>query len=138
MKKLILVVALAALGGCGTLERDDPSARSARSSYTFGNIQADNGSTVTITLGDGALAAADGDGAITQPSTTTTSVPTMFQTPAALDPVSMGISAIATLAGKGIDAYAAKQQATAAMAKPDCSGGSCAEPNQCSGGACSE
>ena len=138
MKQILILAALAALDGCGTFERADPSARSARASYTFGNIQADHGSTVNVTIGDGAMAAADGDGAVSQPTTTTTSVPTTFQTPAALDPVSMGISAIATLAGKGIDAYTATQQATAATAKPECTGGSCSEPTQCSGGACSD
>lgn len=141
MKKLMLVVALAALSGCGTFERADPSARSARAAYTFGNIQADNGSTVNVTIGDGAMAAADGDGSVSQPTTTTTSVPTTFQTPVAMDPVSMGISAIATLAGKGIDAYTARQNATAATgaaatAKPECTGGACTPSAQCPDGAC--
>lgn len=119
MKKLITVMALIAVAGCGTFERADPSARSARASYTFGNIQATGSSTIRIVLGDGAMAAADGDGTISQPTTTTTSVPTTFQTPAALDPVSLGIQAIANLAGKGIDAYAANQQAKAAAQKTE-------------------
>lgn len=137
MKKMLVVVAaLIAVAGCGTFERADPSARSARSSYTFGNIQADNGSTVKITLGDGAMAAADGDGAVSQPTTTTTSVPTSFQT-GGLDPVSLGISAIANLAGKGIDAYAARQKAQAAN-DANCPNGNCSEAADCPNGNCSE
>ena len=123
MKKIITVAALLAVCGCGTFERADPAARSARASYTFGPIQADNGSTVYINLGDGAMAAADGDGTISQPITTTTSNPTTFQTPAAMDPISLGIQAIAGLAGKGIDAYAnvkAKAAAPKTEAKADC------------------
>lgn len=124
MKKLIVIAAAAALSGCGTLERVDPAARSARASYTFGNIQADNGSTVKITLGDGAMAAADGDGAVSQPTTTTTSVPTTWQT-GGLDPVTCGISAIANLASKGIDAYAANPKAAATPKVADCPDGGC-------------
>ena len=128
MKYVILLTAVAALAGCGTFERADPAARSARASYTFGNIQVDNGSTLTINLGDGALAAADGDGGISQPTTTTTSVPTTFSVPAAMDPVSAGIQAVTTLASKGIDAYArthGAQQSAPSAPSAGCQGGAC-------------
>ena len=128
MRKVIILTAIVTLAGCGTFERADPSARSAKADYVFGNIQLDNGSSLTINLGDGAMAAADGEGAITQPTTTTTSVPTTFQTPAAIDPVTAGIQAVTSLASKGIDVYAARQQQAASAKPQDCTDGQCGEP----------
>lgn len=139
MKYVILLTTVATLAGCGTFERADPAARSARASYTFGNIQVDNGSTLTINLGDGAMAAADGDGGISQPTTTTTSVPTTFSVPAAMDPVSAGIQAVTTLASKGIDSYTQThrmQQSAPSAPSAGCQGGQCSETPGCPGGAC--
>lgn len=139
LKRGLALLALAVVAGCGTFERADPAARSARAQYTFGNIQVDNGSSLTINLGDGALAAADGDGGISQPTTTTTSVPTTFSVPAAMDPVSAGIQAVTTLASKGIDAYAqthGAQQSAPSVPSAGCQGGQCSETPNCPGGAC--
>ena len=143
MKYVILLTTVATLAGCGTFERADPAARSARAQYTFGAISATGGSTIRINLGDGALAAADGDGGISQPTTTTTSVPTSFSLPAAMDPVSLaiqqGINAVTTLAGKGIDAYAqthSTQQSAPNAASTGGQNGQGGEPPSCPGGAC--
>lgn len=135
LKRGLALLALAVVAGCGTLERADPAARSARAQYTFGAISATGGSTIRISLGDGAMAAADGDGGISQPTTTTTSVPTSFSVPTAMDPVSLaiqqGINAVTTLAGKGIDAYAQThrthrtQQSAPSAPSAGCQGGAC-------------
>lgn len=139
MKYVILLTTGATLAGCGTLERADPAARSARAQYTFGAISATGGSTIRINLGDGALAAADGDGGISQPTTTTTSVPTTFSVPAAMDPVSAGIQAVTTLASKGIDSYTKThmvQQSAPSTPSAGCQNGQCGETPGCPGGAC--
>lgn len=143
LKRGLALLALAVVAGCGTFERADPAARSARAQYTFGAISATGGSTIRIDLGDGALAAADGDGGISQPTTTTTSVPTSFSVPTAIDPVSLaiqqGINAVTTLAGKGIDAYAqthGAQQSAPSAPSAGCQGGQCGETPNCPGGAC--
>lgn len=139
LKRGFALLALAVVAGCGTFERADPAARSARAQYTFGAISATGGSTIRINLGDGAMAAADGDGGISQPTTTTTSVPTSFSVPTAMDPVSAGIQAVTTLASKGIDSYTQthRTQQSAPSAPPaGCQGGQCGETPGCPGGAC--
>lgn len=145
MKKLICIAALAALTGCA-FDRADPSARSARTTYGAITVTVSGGSNCTVTLGDGAMAAADGDGTVSQPTTMTTSQSPTFQTPAGLDPVSVGINAIATIASKGIDAYTATKvsKSNAAAGKDDCPGGNCSEctdgscQDACEGGNCKE
>ena len=128
MSKAYLLAALAlacALGGGCSLERADPAARSNRATYTITVSRCDN-STVTAYVTDGLMATADGEGAITQPSTQTTRQDPEF---AGADPVTAGINAAAHLGGKAIDAYAG--------AKGDGSGGECSG-GECSGGECAD
>lgn len=134
--KYALLLALAALAGCGTT---DPAARSARAQYTFGDIHADNGSKITINLGDGAMAAADGDGSISQPTTRTTSVPITFSVPSTVTPWAAGIEAVTTLATRGMDTYAqthGTQQNASNAPSTGCENGQCGEAATCPGGAC--
>ena len=140
MKKFLIACAVAALlSGCGSIDRADPSARSARATYGAITITVTDSSTCNFTLGDGALAAADGNGGISQPSTMTTTVSPQFTTPAGFDPVSMGINGIVTLAGNGIDLYGVKLQADAAKQNQQqnqngaCPDGNCGD---CSDGSC--
>ena len=128
LKRGLALLALAVVAGCGTFERADPAARSARAQYTFGAISATGGSTIRISLGDGALAAADGDGGISQPTTTTTSVPTTFSVPAAMDPVSLAIQQGGRIIEKGLTVWGSRP-ATQGAAAP-CT--DCAEPQQTS------
>ena len=133
MSKAYLLAALAlacALGGGCSFERADPAARSNRATYTITVSRCDN-STVTAYVRDGLMATADGEGAITQPSTQTTRQDPEF---AGADPVTAGINAAAHLGGKAIDAYAGKSS-DAKSAKGDGSGGECGT-GECSDGAC--
>ena len=120
------------LGGC-SLERADPAARSNRATYTI-SVVAHEGSNVNAYVGDGLMATADGEGAITQPSTLTTEQSPDITVPG--DAVSAGIQAVGHVAGKIIDAKAGKasQPATASQA---CPGGNCA-PGACTDGSCEE
>ena len=132
---LVLGLVLAAsflLGGCA-LERADPAARSNRATYTI-SVVAREGSTAYATISDGLMATADGEGAITQPSTLTTEQSPDITVPG--DAVSAGIQAVGHVAGKIIDAKAGKasQPATADAACPD---GNCA-PGACADGSCEE
>ena len=132
---LLLVLLLAAcciVGGC-SLERADPAARSNRATYTI-SVVAREGSTAYATISDGLMATADGEGAITQPSTLTTEQSPDITVPG--DAVSAGIQVAGKLAGKLIDAKAGKasQPATADAACPD---GNCA-PGACTDGSCEE
>lgn len=59
-KALLLALAFAGvLCGCATSE---PASRATCARYDFGDIKVDNGSTFTLTLGDGAIASADSTG----------------------------------------------------------------------------
>jgi len=130
---LVLGLVLAAsflLGGCA-LERADPAARSNRATYTI-SVVAREGSTATAYITDGLMATADGEGAITQPSTLTTEQSPDITVPG--DAVSAGIQAVGHVAGKIIDAKAGKQATQAAAACPD---GNCSEP-ACPDGSCQE
>jgi hypothetical protein len=145
-----LLIALSwGVAGCAfDLPTADPAARSARAAYGDLTINASEGSTVNITLGDGALAAADGDGEVSQPTTMTTTQSPSFsmQFPAGMDPLSAGINGIVSLTSKGMDVYAAKAAREAAIvnaagaagaAKPECTGSSCSD-KPCTGSACSD
>ena len=135
---LVLGLVLAAsflLGGC-SLERADPAARSNRATYTI-SVVAREGSTATAYITDGLMATADGEGAITQPSTLTTEQSPDITVPG--DAVSAGIQAVGHVAGKIIDAKAAKADAAAPAAKATaaCPDGNCSEP-ACPDGNCGE
>ena len=133
---LLLVLLLAAcciVGGC-SLERADPAARSNRATYTI-SVVAHAGSTAYATICDGLMATADGEGAITQPSTLTTEQSPDITVPG--DAVSAGIQAVGHVAGKIIDAKAGKQATQAAQASQACPGGNCA-PGACADGSCEE
>ena len=133
---LVLGLVLAAsflLGGC-SLERADPAARSNRATYTI-SVVAREGSTATAYITDGLMATADGEGAITQPSTLTTEQSPDITVPG--DAVSAGIQAVGHVAGKIIDAKAGKQATQPATADAACPGGNCA-PGACTDGSCEE
>lgn len=133
---LVLGLVLAAsflLGGCA-LERADPAARSNRATYTI-SVVAREGSTAYATISDGLMATADGEGAITQPSTLTTEQSPDITVPG--DAVSAGIQAVGHVAGKIIDAKAGKQSSQPASADAACPGGNCA-PGACADGSCEE
>lgn len=154
LKTLFAMLAAMALAGCGTFERADPAARSARATYgAISVVVSGSNSTCNLRIGDGAMAAADGNGDVSQPTTTTTTVSPQFETMPYGDPISIGIQAIAGLAGKGIDAYAARVKQNASGAKQtgesaDCADGNCGDcggsncgsscvvPPTCDGGAC--
>lgn len=127
-----LLVACCVAGGCA-LERADPAARSNRATYTI-SVVSREGSTATAYITDGLMATADGEGAITQPSTLTTEQSPDITVPG--DAVSAGIQVAGKLAGKLIDAKTgtASQPASASQA---CPGGNCA-PGVCADGSCEE
>lgn len=129
-----LVALLAFVSGCA-LERADPAARSNRATYTI-SVVAREGSTATAYITDGLMASADGAGAVKQPSTLTTTQSPELTVPG--DAVSAGIQAASHLVGKGIDAYTASKQASAAQAsaaakcaKGACTDGSCVDCKDC-------
>ena len=141
MQKLIIALPLVAVFcGCA-LDRADPAARSARATYgAISIVCSGENSKCTLTIGDGALAAADGNGEVSQPTTMTTTQSPSFALPAGCDPITAGINAISYIAGEGIKAYAGKKntasqtngQATNTETCPD---GNCGE---CVGDGCSE
>ncbi len=127
---LVLGLVLAAsflLGGCA-LERADPAARSNRAVYTITVTAHGDSSTASAYITDGLMATADGEGAITQPSTLTTEQSPDITVPG--DAVSAGIQAVDHVAGKIVDAKAAKAAAAAPAAKATaaCPHGNCSEP----------
>ena len=125
---MALAIVVALIGGGCALERSDPAARSNRATYTL-TVNASEGSTVTAYVTDGLLATADGEGAITQPSTQTTTQSPEF---AGADPISAGIAAVSNLGGKAIDAYAAKGAGDdAKTAAGGCEGGDCGDCPDC-------
>ena len=102
----LVILCICALTGCA-LERADPAAKSARATYGAVSIvvSGDN-STATISLGDGAFTAADGDGDVKQDSTLTTRQDADMSGPvAAANPITAGINAVANVATAGINAY---------------------------------
>lgn len=133
---LAIVFAVAMLfAGCA-MERADPAARSNRATYTI-SIVAKDGSTATAYIADGLMATADGEGAVSQPSTLTTEQSPDITVPG--DAVSAGIQAVGHVVGKGIDAYAAsKQNATGDCKTGDCKTGNCTDGNctDCTDGSC--
>ena len=143
---LVLAALALALGGCA-FERADPAARSNRANYTI-TVTATGGSTATAYISDGLMATADGAGAITQPSTQTTTQSPEFAGGA--DPISAGIRAIGSVATAGINAYTASKSGAAKTAPDlpaptaapeatgdDCADGSCDyDAGDCTGDAC--
>ena len=126
---LVLAVLFAAamlFAGCA-MERADPAARSNRATYTI-SIVAKDGSTATAYIADGLMATADGEGAVSQPSTLTTEQSPDITVPG--DAVSAGIQAIGHVTGKAIDAYSAskaKQAGGTACTDGSCTDGNCTD-----------
>ena len=106
------VLAVMGLCCCGcALERSDPAARSNRATITLSVIAHGDNSMATGYITDGLLATADGEGAITQPSTQTAEQSPDLTVPG--DALSAGITAAAHIGGKAIDAYSASKAASA-------------------------
>ena len=124
------IAALVLCDGCA-LERADPAARSNRAIYTITVTAHGDNSTAYTTIQDGLMATADGEGAITQPSTLTTEQSPDITVPG--DAISAGIQAVGHVVGKGIDAYSASKNAEAAK----CEGGNCSE-GDCKDGNCTK
>lgn len=124
---VLLVGAIALLfGGCA-LDRADPAARSARATYgAISVVVSGDGSTCNLTIGDGALAAADGDGTVSQPTTQVTTQSPQITAPG--DWISAGIGGLVNLIGKGIDAMGRGSSAAKAPAAgaDGCTGADCA------------
>lgn len=140
MKNIIIpTIALLVVAGCA-FDRADPAARSAKSTYgDISIVVSGNNSTANLTIGDGAMAAADGNGGISQPTTMTTTQSPQFSTPAGLDPISAGIQAVSYLAGKGIDAYTATHgggSSNTTSTTQGCEGGNCSPETACPDGNC--
>ena len=129
-----LLVACCVAGGC-SLERADPAARSNRATYTI-SVVAHEGSNVNAYVADGLMATADGEGAITQPSTLTTEQSPDITVPG--DAVSAGIQAVGHVAGKAIDAHAAAKAGNGGTGNGD--QGTVADPHaaDCPNGNCQE
>lgn len=125
------VAALVLCDGCA-LERADPKARSGTATYTITVTAAGEGSTAYATITDGMMLAADGEGAVTQPSTLTTEQSPDITMPG--DALSAGIQAVGHVVGKGIDAYTATHNG-ASGASGDCPDGNCGT-GDCAGGKC--
>lgn len=128
----ITALVMLAASGCA-MERADPAARSNRATYTI-TVNAAGGSTVTAYVADGLMATADGEGAITQPSTLTTTQSPEITVPG--DAVSAGIQAAGHVVGKIVDAKAAKAADCPSGASPEagcgnggCQGGGCIDGN---------
>lgn len=129
IKSRIAVALLAALFGVGlsgcALERADPAARSNRATYTITVTAHGEGSTAYATISDGLMATADGEGAVTQPATLTTTQNPELAVPG--DALSAGIQAAGHVAGKAIDAFAASAGGAARPAGESCPDGDCSE-----------
>ena len=123
----LLSASAALFGGCA-LERADPAARSNRAIYTLTVTAHGDNSTATAYIADGLMATADGEGAITQPSTLTTEQSPDVTVPG--DALTAGIQAVGQVVGKGIDAYSASKSG-------DCKTGDCAD-GKCTDGKCSD
>lgn len=130
---LTVLALMLSLCGCA-FERADPAARSNRAIYTITVTAHGDNSKASAYIKDGLMATADGEGAITQPSTQSAEQSPDVTVPG--DVVSAGIQAVGHVAGKAIDAYAAKQSkdAKAAEAVKDCANctdGSCEDCVKC-------
>ena len=133
----------AMLSGCGSLERGESAAKAARATYgAISLVASGDNSTCTLSMGDGALAAADGDGATEQKQSLATRQDPEF---AGGDPVTAGINAAAHLGGKAIDAYVgAKGDGSGGECSGgectggECTGGECSDGECCTGGECSD
>lgn len=133
LKGAAVIAMLLALCGCA-LERADPAARSNRTTYgAISVVVSGANSYCTLTIGDGTIASADGEGSITQPSTQTTEQSPDVTVPG--DVVSAGIQAVGHVAGKAIDAYSAKKAAEGKDCK-DCAAGK--DCKNCTTGECTD
>ena len=133
--RAVVAVALAfaaILCGCATSE---PASRATTARYEFGNIHLDNKSTLTITLGDGAIASADSTGS----TETMTANPTNDVKP------DIDVSVPVNKAGAGQSVGSVLGDAVAGLLKGSVSGGKssggasadCPDGN-CSEGACAD
>ena len=135
MEKLLnnysrILAAFAAMGVialvAGCAEVADPAARSNRATYTITCTASGDGAQCSAYITDGLMATADGEGAITQPSTQTQKPSTEIS--GGMDPIAAGIGAATKLGVAAINA---------ASGGGDCKGGDCGE-GDCKGGDCGE
>jgi hypothetical protein len=132
---LAIVFAFAMLfAGCA-MERADPAARSNRATYTI-SIVAKDGSTATAYIADGLMATADGEGAVSQPSTLTTEQSPDITVPG--DAVSAGIQAVGHVTGKAIDAYSASKASQGTGNGGTGNGGTACKDGSCKDGNCTD
>lgn len=133
---ILLVLLTALLAGC-SFERADPAARSNRTTYgAISLVASGDGSSCSLTIGDGTIASADGEGAITQPARQSAEQSPDITVPG--DAVSAGISAVGHVAGKAIDAYAASKSSGASGTTGECADGSCSTGTDCADGSCTD
>jgi hypothetical protein len=112
-----IAFAVSLLTGCA-LERAEPAAKSARTTYgAISIVVSGDNSYCTYTMGDGAMTAADGDGATAQTTKQASTQNPEFS--GATDPVSAGIQTVGKVAVAGIDAYTATHSKSGESAKAD-------------------
>ena len=120
--------------GCATSE---PASRATTARYEFGNITVDNGSTFTLTLGDGAIASADSTGSTeTMTSSPTNDVKPDIDVSVPVNKAGAGqsVGSVLSDAVEGlIKGASARDNSTATVAP--CEDGSC---NEGGGGACED
>ena len=123
-----------AVCGCATSE---PASRATTARYEFGNIHLDNGSKLTITLGDGAIASADSTGSTeTMTANPTNDVKPDIDVSVPVNKAGAGQS-VGSVLGDAvaglIKGASARDNSTATVAP--CEDGSC---NEGGGGACED
>lgn len=110
-------LAVSCLTGCA-FERAEPAAKSARTTYgAISIVVSGDNSYCTYTMGDGAMTAADGDGATAQTTKQASTQNPEFS--GATDPVSAAIQTGGKVAVAGIGAYTATHGKSGETAKAD-------------------
>ena len=123
--------------GCATSE---PASRATTARYEFGNIHLDNKSTLTITLGDGAIASADSTGSTeTMTANPTNDVKPQTEVSVPVNKAGAGQSVGSVLgdAVAGLVKGAVSGGKSSGGASADCPDGNCSE-GACADGSCNE